>query len=1025
MSNWFDNLNEEVMDAIVQISSEAVWVKDIENDQSFWLASKENKEKYQLPLFNTNPDFWIDNLHQLDKERATLGFQRALHNPVVDAFEHEYRFNGSTEYYIINDKMRFLRDSTGVATRIVGVWTDITEKRYREEKLNDLFLKLEAERDQFQIISNLTNAATWQFDVGKRCLYWSAGRDTLDNFGLTKPYYTLDDWKETIHPEDRLRVIDHFETVLRSKEVKCRDRFRVTKPDGTVAYIVSQGYVVRDETGRAIQMIGGWIDTTAEFERQAELQLLLDEQKLLNEKLSLHEKELAVSEEKLKLINEKLTSNLSTLTEQEFLLRQSQKLASIGSWEYDLNKGEYIWSKELYSIMGVDEDFTINDVYEVARLFEGEDNHAVTAIMRKTQHLEGLPFDTVLAIRIPIGYKKWVRVTGQVFQSENKTRVIGLVYDVTRFKESENRLRVSEEKFAKVFNNNPDLMTVSNDQTHIVLNVNEKIEHVLGFKKNEVIGKTTVELGLYLQTEDRKKYLEEYTANGSASMECTWKKKDGTPIEVMLNSVRLDLDGRNYILTVIKDITARKAAEERFTKGFNLSPDLMLIFRERDKVLVEANSKLESFSYYRRSDVIGKSAEDFRLWINPDERATHLLEYQSMGHAFQEALLRKNGGEVFYGAISSTQIPLSGEDHMLVVVRDVTDRKLAEEQLQLSEANLLSTINNTSLMVWSVDRNYKLLTANEPFKKFIRGTFGLEVILGKSIIPLDIGDPGLMELSERWVINYNKALEGTTFKLLTKRGDRFFDYSLSPIIERGSTTGVSVFAEDVTERTLQQRELGEAYRQIGEFRLMALRSVMNPHFIFNALNSIQYFIVKNDRKNAVNYLSTFSKLIRGILTHSVKNQVSLADEIEMLRHYVDLEQLRFENKFDFELMIDPHLEIESIEVPSLLIQPYVENAILHGLYNKQGRGKLKIDLQEDLNGILVMITDDGIGREAATQLKKQNFPNHKSMGSILTEERLKLINRGESVHLEILDLYDDAGRGRGTCVKIRVTIDYN
>jgi sensor histidine kinase YesM len=200
-----------------------------------------------------------------------------------------------------------------------------------------------------------------------------------------------------------------------------------------------------------------------------------------------------------------------------------------------------------------------------------------------------------------------------------------------------------------------------------------------------------------------------------------------------------------------------------------------------------------------------------------------------------------------------------------------------------------------------------------------------------------------------------------------------------------------------------------------------LRSVMNPHFIFNALNSIQFFIAKNDRRNAINYLSTFSKLIRGILTNSVNNKVKLSEEIELLRHYVNLELLRFENRFEFMLSISPDLDVDNIEIPSLLIQPYVENAILHGLYNKPAKGTLKISVREDRDFVLFEIEDDGVGRETAQKLRQQNFPQHKSMGTILTEERLKLINLEEKASLEIIDLFEGQ-KSAGTLVRIWVAM---
>jgi PAS domain S-box-containing protein len=343
------------------------------------------------------------------------------------------------------------------------------------------------------------------------------------------------------------------------------------------------------------------------------------------------------------------------------------------------------------------------------------------------------------------------------------------------------------------------------------------------------------------------------------------------------------------------------------------------------------------------------------------------------------------------------------------------------EQLMLSEANMNATINNTTLLVWSVNKDYTLIAFNEPVKNYFLANYGIELKQGEKMIKDELLEPELVRLRKKWATRYNRALQGEVFKESQQIRDRYMDYSLSPIIGRNGITGVSVFAEDVTERIQKERELAKANKTIGELKLMALRSVMNPHFIFNALNSIQFFIAKNDRLNAINYLSTFSKLLRGILTNSLNNKVKLSEEIELLKHYVNLELLRFDNKFDFVLSIAPEIEIDNIEIPSLLVQPYVENAILHGLYNKPTKGTLRISVREDRDFLLFEIEDDGVGRETAQKLRQQNFPQHKSMGTILTEERLKLINLEEKASFEIIDLSNE-GKPAGTLVRIWVAM---
>jgi LytS/YehU family sensor histidine kinase len=247
------------------------------------------------------------------------------------------------------------------------------------------------------------------------------------------------------------------------------------------------------------------------------------------------------------------------------------------------------------------------------------------------------------------------------------------------------------------------------------------------------------------------------------------------------------------------------------------------------------------------------------------------------------------------------------------------------------------------------------------------------------------------------------------------------EYSLNPIVEDDKVIGVSVIGEDITERIRQEADMFRVTKQVAELRLMALRSVMNPHFIFNCLNSIQYYIMENDQLNAVTYLSTFSKLIRAVLNNSVNSHVRLSEELEMIGHYVQLESLRFEKRFDCVIDVDPTLDLETIEVPSMLIQPYVENAILHGLCNKKDKGRLKLSLKMRDENLLVEIEDDGIGREAASKLKHIERKTHRSMGTALTEERLKLINADGKATVDIIDL-EANGVASGTRVNVWIKV---
>ena len=168
---------------------------------------------------------------------------------------------------------------------------------------------------------------------------------------------------------------------------------------------------------------------------------------------------------------------------------------------------------------------------------------------------------------------------------------------------------------------------------------------------------------------------------------------------------------------------------------------------------------------------------------------------------------------------------------------------------------------------------------------------------------------------------------------------------------------------------------------------------MNPHFIFNSLNSIKLNIIKDNKENAVYYLNKFSKLIRKILIISREKEVSLQDEIDALELYISIENLRFKNTIDFSLNIDESVNLETIKIPPLILQPFIENAIWHGLSPKEGSKKLKVSVVNDsLNYVQIIIEDNGIGRKKAKEFKAQKMIKKDSIGLKLTQERLAVFS---------------------------------
>lgn len=212
-------------------------------------------------------------------------------------------------------------------------------------------------------------------------------------------------------------------------------------------------------------------------------------------------------------------------------------------------------------------------------------------------------------------------------------------------------------------------------------------------------------------------------------------------------------------------------------------------------------------------------------------------------------------------------------------------------------------------------------------------------------------------------------------------------------------------------------------QELKQSMLSSIKSQMNPHFLFNALNTIQSYIYTNDKENASQYLGKFSELTRMILDMSNKEIVSLAEEIKSLKLYVELEQLRFEDKLVYEFVIDENLSLDMSFIPSMLIQPYVENAIKHGLLHQKSPWRLTVTFTEKDNGVDVIVDDNGVGRKRSAELNRQkNKKQHESFATSANQKRLEILNKdvNNAISIKIIDKEDNFGNAVGTCIQLHI-----
>jgi sensor histidine kinase YesM len=214
-------------------------------------------------------------------------------------------------------------------------------------------------------------------------------------------------------------------------------------------------------------------------------------------------------------------------------------------------------------------------------------------------------------------------------------------------------------------------------------------------------------------------------------------------------------------------------------------------------------------------------------------------------------------------------------------------------------------------------------------------------------------------------------------------------------------------------------------KKISALEQRLLLSQMNPHFVFNSLTAIQSYIFRNDAYTAGKYMSSFAKLVRLVLENSRQETISLAKEIETIRYYLLLQELRFEGRFEYHIEVDPDINAEELGIPPMLAQPFIENAIEHGIIHLSTKGLITIRYLLSANNLFLEIEDNGIGIEKSSQLSQSKWTEHRSLATKITNERLRNIRRSKklSVGMELIDLTTIGDNSqRGTLVRFLLPV---
>jgi len=476
---------------------------------------------------------------------------------------------------------------------------------------------------------------------------------------------------------------------------------------------------------------------------------------------------------------------------------------------------------------------------------------------------------------------------------------------------------------------------------------------------------------------------------------------------------------KNFNLLKIKSYSNRKKLEN-YKKEVDQLKSIFhneitgFFILDKDEKISYVNERGESLLTKNSSDILSKPIRSFIADSYHESFSKGIFDMKKFGTNCEVQVLMKSYKELWIN-FSISPLYLNGElESFFIIALDVSTRVKALEMEKEQRIVLQTLFNSITESIILFDGDGTIKSINDTGSKRL-GNLS-DFLIGKNyfdILPEAIRNERVAHIKrsvkEKKAVVYSENID--SYNTLVSIFPSF--------TEDGDVKYIAEFTQDITDRRL-------AHEQINSLRQKVLRSQMNPHFIFNSLNAIQSYVLKNDTKQAVKYLGSFAKLIRMILDGSRYDYISLNKEISLLEYYLDLQQLRFGDKFSWSLDVDHRIDVESCLIPVMLAQPFIENAIEHGVQQLEGKGSVKISFTKQKEIIVFKVSDNGIGRDASKKIQKDSFKTNDSLSTNIFKERLFTLNKysGQKITHDIIDLKDIEGNAKGTMVVINIPITF-
>jgi PAS domain S-box-containing protein len=643
------------------------------------------------------------------------------------------------------------------------------EMRTTIEQLEQQKATLKKSEERFRQMAENIQEIFWTMDPEtKAATYASPAFEQICELPLDSLYSNPSVYMELIHPEDRQRVMVGLEKLVGTNRFD--EEFRIICPSGSTKWLRGIGFVARDSMGKVITLLG----TAQEITARKELEIHLRE-----------------NEDRYRDLVENSTDLICTYNLEGRLLSLNESPAKLLGYSR-----EELLNMPLRNIV----------LPEARTQFD----ESLLTIQR-----DGFVKGSMVVVTKTGEQRIWEYHNTLRTEGVTVPVVRGMAHDITDRKLLERALRHSEEKFAKAFHSSPVEITISTLLEDLFMDVNTAFERNSGFTRDEVLGHTSMELGMWNDPGDRAKLIEEIVKQGRLQdREVRFRTKSGKTRVTLYSAEQIKIGGKQCLLSVCEDITLRKeieealrVSEEKFSKAFRSSPSIISICTLKEGVFLDVNESFEKQTGFARHELLGRTALDTRLWADPGELDALVAEVENRGFVRdQEVHFRARSGQVAILQISVELLELQGEECLLTVGQDITNRKRAEATLRNVEEQFSAILTHSPNLIFLKDIEGRYLLINKEYRKTFR--FTQEQIIGKKDIEVFPPDQAAAFCESDLQVRQARAPMEFEEVMLHEDGPHTSIVQKFPLFDaKGEIYAICGFVTDITERKRAAEEL--------------------------------------------------------------------------------------------------------------------------------------------------------------------------------------------------------------------------